>query len=150
MIVALRQTILRPMMMSRRVVLVALAAVFVAVSTMAQDVSDVTHMMDDSGERKPMQTVVPVYPQRALEDRLQGKVEVCFNVDREGRTSRVAVRTSSNRIFEKPSILAVRASSYAPLPAGKLLSGIKTCRTFRFLLDPVAITDPSEALAVEP
>jgi len=136
--------------MNRRSAIVTVAALFATLSTMAQDVSDVTHMMDDSGERKPLQTVVPVYPQSALENRLQGKVEVCFNVDREGRTSRVAVRSSSNRIFEKPSILAIRASSYTPLPAGKPLSGIKTCRTFRFLLDPVAITDPSEDLAVEP
>jgi len=107
----------------------------------------VPHHADD---RKPLQTVIPVYPERALNERLQGKVEVCFNVDREGRTSRIAVRHSSNRVFEKPAILAVRASSYAPLPADKTLSGIKTCRTFRFLLDPVAIADPSEELAVEP
>jgi TonB family protein len=125
--------------------------VLVAASTaFAQEGSEVTHLMDDSGDRKPLQTMVPVYPQRALEDRIQGEVEVCFNVDREGRTSRIAVRHSSNRIFEKPALLAIRASSYTPLPAGKPLSGIKTCRTFRFLLDPVAITDPSEVLAVEP
>jgi TonB family protein len=125
--------------------------VLVAASTaFAQEGSELTHLMDDSGDRKPLQTMVPVYPQRALEDRIQGEVEVCFNIDREGRTSRIAVRHSSNRIFEKPALLAVRASSYTPLPAGKPLSGIKTCRTFRFLLDPVAITDPSEVLAVEP
>jgi TonB family protein len=125
--------------------------VLVAASTaFAQEGSELTHLMDDSGDRKPLQTIVPVYPQRALEDRIQGEVEVCFNVDREGRTSRIAVRHSSNRIFEKPALLAIRASSYTPLPAGKPLSGIKTCRTFRFLLDPVAITDPSEVLAVEP
>jgi TonB family protein len=125
--------------------------VLVAASTaFAQEGSELTHLMDDSGDRKPLQTIVPVYPQRALEDRIQGEVEVCFNVDREGRTSRIAVRHSSNRLFEKPALLAIRASSYTPLPAGKPLSGIKTCRTFRFLLDPVAITDPSEVLAVEP
>ena len=125
--------------------------VLVAASTaFAQEGSELTHLMDDPGDRKPLQTIVPAYPQRALEDRIQGEVEVCFNVDREGRTSRIAVRHSSNRIFEKPALLAIRASSYTPLPAGKPLSGIKTCRTFRFLLDPVAITDPSEVLAVEP
>ena len=98
----------------------------------------------DAVERQPLQTVVPVYPERALRERLQGEVEVCFHVDREGRTSGIAVRSSSNRIFERPAILAVRASSYMPLAADETLPNIKTCRTFRFRLDSVAITDPSD------
>lgn len=127
-----------------------LSVLIAATAVLAEDDANVTHVTDDTGERKPLQTMVPVYPRRALDDRLQGEVQVCFNVDREGRTSRIAVRRSSNRVFERPAILAIRASSYAPLSADKTLSGIKTCRTFRFLLDPVAITDPSEASAVEP
>lgn len=115
-----------------------------ALPALAQDDADVTHLLDPEGDRKPLQTVVPVYPKRALEDRLQGDVEVCFNIDREGRTSRISVRQSSHRLFEKPSIVAVRASSYQPLDENRVLSGIKTCRTFRFRLDPVAIEDPSE------
>ncbi len=117
----------------------------------AEDDSDVTHFTDDTGNRMPLRTVVPVYPERALTDRIEGAVQVCFNVDREGRTSRVAVRRSSNRLFEKPAMLAIRGSTYAPLPQGEELSGIKTCRTFRFLLDPVAIEVPDELSAdVEP
>jgi TonB family protein len=117
----------------------------------AEDDSDVTHLTDDTGNRMPLQTVVPVYPERALADRIEGEVQVCFNVDREGRTSRIAVRRSSNRLFEKPAMRAIRGSSYAPLPQGEELSGIKTCRTFRFLLDPVAIEVPDELSAdVEP
>ena len=102
----------------------------------------IDHLTDDSGERQPLQTVVPIYPKRARRDRLEGEVEVCFNVDRDGRTSRVTVRKSTHRIFEKPSTLAIRASSYRPLREGKKLSGIKTYRTFRFLLTPVAIEKP--------
>ena len=130
--------------------LLVLALLFAAFAVFAEDDADVRHVWDESSERKPLQTMVPVYPARALQERLQGEVEVCFNVDREGRTSRIAVRNSSSRVFEKPSILAIRASSYIPLAADKKISGIKTCRTFRFLLDPVAIIDPSEELAVEP
>ena len=121
-----------------------------ALSVSAQDESSVTHLLDPAGERMPLQTVVPVYPERALQDRVQGDVEVCFNVDREGRTSRISVRNSSHRMFEKPAVLAVRASSYAPLEENKILSGIKTCRIFRFRLDPVAIEDPIESLSIEP
>ncbi len=117
----------------------------------AEDDSDVMHFTDDTGDRRPLQTMVPVYPERALADRIEGEVQVCFNVDREGRTSRIAVRRSSNRLFEKPAMLAIRGSTYAPLPQGEELSGIKTCRTFRFLLDPVAIEVPDELSAdVEP
>ena len=117
-----------------------------ALTVSAQDESSITHLLDPAAERRPLQTIVPVYPERALTDRVQGDVEVCFNVDREGRTSRISVRQSSHRMFEKPSVLAMRASSYVPLTENKILSGIKTCRIFRFRLDPVAIEDPSESI----
>jgi len=126
--------------------LLRFALPLLALTVSAQDESNVTHLLDPAGERKPLQTIVPVYPERALQDRVQGDVEVCFNVDREGRTSRVSVRQSSHRMFEKPATLAVRASSYVPLEDNKVLSGIKTCRIFRFRLDPVAIEDPGELL----
>ena len=133
-------------MKSRSSGFLVLTMLLTATTLRAEDDADVTHLVDDTSERMPQQTVVPIYPERALRDRIQGVVEVCFDVDREGRTSRIAVRHSSNRLFEKPSLLAVRGSSYVPVPENKVLSGIKTCRTFRFLLDPVAIEDPAEAL----
>ena len=120
-------------------------AVLLAVTVQAQEGDDVSQLLDPGGDRVPMQTVVPVFPEKALRDRIQGHVEVCFNVDREGRTSRIAVRTSTHRMFEKPAINAVRASSYQPLEEHEVLSSIKTCRTFRFQLDPIAIEDPSES-----
>lgn len=131
-----------------------IALLFFTLTGVAQDDSDVTHLLDPAGERKPLQTVVPVYPERALQDRVQGDVEVCFNVDREGRTSRISVRQSSHRLFEKPALLAIRASSYMPLEDNEILGGIKTCRIFRFRLAPVAIEDPGDAddssVSVEP
>ena len=122
--------------------LFSVSLLILALTASAQDNVDVTHLLDPAGDRKPLQTVVPVYPNRALTDRVQGDVQVCFNIDREGRTSRVSVRESSHRMFEKPAVLAVRASSYAPLAENEILSNIKTCRIFRFRLDPVAIEDP--------
>lgn len=103
----------------------------------ADDEIQVTYHSDDAGERKSLYTVVPLYPERARRERIEGEVQVCFNVDHFGRTSRATVRTSTNRIFEKPALLAVRESTYEPLPDGQKLSGIKTCRTFRFRLTPV-------------
>lgn len=114
---------------------------FIASAT-ADDVAEVNHLTVASAERKPLHTLVPVYPEKARRDRLEGEVEVCFDVDRGGNTSRIAIRNSTHRIFEKPAIYAIRLSTYYPVDEGKKLSGIKTCRTFRFRLTPVAIEQP--------
>ena len=119
--------------------LLALTAMLAA----AQDDASVTHLRDLNSERKPVNTVVPIYPEKARRQRLEGEVEVCFHVDREGRTSRVRVRNSTHRIFEKPAVLAARASTFAPVPAERPVASIKTCRTFRFRLLPVAIEPAS-------
>ena len=89
--------------------------------------------------RIPLFTVIPDYPEVARRDRIEGEVQVCFDVTRKGRTRRIAVRKSTNRIFEKPAMRAVRASTYQPLPKDAVMSGIKACRTFRFTLEPVVI-----------
>lgn len=92
----------------------------------------------DSGtDRVPLHTMVPDYPKVARRDRIEGEVQVCFEITREGRTRRIAVRRSTNRLFERPAIRAVRASTFQPLPKDAELSGIKACRTFRFYLEPV-------------
>ena len=104
----------------------------------AADENRVTQLDDDSGERIPLNTVAPAYPVAARRERVEGDVQVCFNVDREGRPFRIAVRSSSNRVFEKPAIRAIRASRYQPLPKDREVPAIKTCRTFRFRLEPAA------------
>ena len=97
---------------------------------------------DVESERVPLYTVMPDYPKIARRDRIQGTVQVCFEITRDGRTRRIAVRKSSHRLFEKPAIRAVRKSTYVPVADDVELSGIKSCRTFRFTLEPtVAETD---------
>ena len=90
-----------------------------------------------STDRKPVHTVVPDYPESARRERIEGEVQVCFEITREGRTRRVAVRRSTHRVFEKPARKAVKQSTYAPLPEDAELPVIKACRTFRFSLEPV-------------
>ena len=104
-------------------------------TSLAADEARVTHLENDGHERIPLHTVAPAYPAIARRDRVEGEVQVCFKVDREGRPYRIAVRTSTNRIFEKPSIRAIRASRYQPLPEDQAVPAIKTCRTFRFRLE---------------
>lgn len=105
----------------------------------ALGVADVDASLSDErdDERKPLFTMIPDYPKVARRDRIEGEVQVCFDVTRDGRTRRIAVRKSTHRVFEKPAIRAVRASTYEPLPRDASMSGIKACRTFRFTLEPV-------------
>jgi TonB family protein len=118
-------------------------ATFLAVVLFAVNVANATdddaapRASDPAAERIPLQTLAPQYPPLARQMRLEGEVTVCFNVDRGGKPHRVKVRSSSNRIFEKPAKKAVRGSSYQPLNKDQKETGIKSCRTFRFSLPPV-------------
>lgn len=94
----------------------------------------------EDADRTPLHTVVPAYPKKAWDERLEGEVQVCFYVDRSGIPNRIAVRNSTHRIFERPSIRAVQASTYEPLSPGEELPRIKSCRTFRFSLEPAEVT----------
>ena len=111
---------------------------------MADDNAMVAEPQQFSTARTPLYTVVPAYPEKARRERVEGEVQVCFNVDRDGSTHRVKVRKSTNRVFEKPSRDAVRASTYKRLHDDQPLIGIKTCRTFRFYLSPVAAIEEPE------
>ncbi|MDH3746659.1 MAG: energy transducer TonB [Gammaproteobacteria bacterium] len=99
--------------------------------------------IDDNTDRIPTHTVAPEYPRIARRDRIEGEVQICYHVDKKGRPYRVAVRDSTHRIFERPALRAVKASSYKPLKRGEKSSGIKTCRTFRFELAPIVAENNS-------
>ena len=93
--------------------------------------------VDSKTDRKPLQTMVPDYPETARRERIEGEVQVCFDVSRRGYPRRVAVRRSTHKIFERPALKAVRESTWHPVEGGEELTGIKSCRTFRFHLEPV-------------
>ena len=114
-----------------------LTLVLTAPALLAEDDATVAHVVDSISDRMPVQTVAPKYPRKARRDRVEGQVEVCFEIDRKGRPRRIAVRNSTNRTFEKPSIKAVRASSFRPLKDDEELQSIKSCRRFIFSLEPV-------------
>jgi TonB family protein len=115
--------------------------VFFATAGLAQEQIPASPAVGFDTDRVPRLTVVPTYPGKAKRDRVEGEVQVCFNIDRKGKTHRLTVRKSTHRIFEKPSLKAVRDSTYEPLPKDAIVPGIKSCRTFRFFLEPVVIDD---------
>jgi TonB family protein len=93
-------------------------------------------VVDTNLVRVPVQTVAPSYPRIARRDRVEGVVTVCFEIDRKGRPRRVAVRSSTARVFEKPSVKAVKASSFRAIEKGIPVPQIKSCRTFVYSLEP--------------
>ena len=93
--------------------------------------------IDSGAHRTPLRTVVPEYPKIARRDRIEGTVQVCFGITRKGLPRRIAVRNSTNRVFERPSISAIKRSRWVPLAKEETPPAIKTCRTFTFSLVPV-------------
>jgi TonB family protein len=118
-----------------------LAAPNVASADNDTRVTRITHFEDSSSDRNPTVTAVPQYPKLARRDRIEGEATVCYKIDEKGRVVNPSVRRSSHRIFAKPALKAIRQSSYEPLGPDQEVSKVKTCRTFRFLLNPVAIEE---------
>ncbi len=135
-------------MMTIRIRLVSAMLILIAVAGVAEEQPQLGPEVGFSDDRVPLYTVVPEYPEKARQERIEGEVQVCFDINRDGKTYRLAVRNSTNRIFEKPSLRAIRASTYKPVPKDVAVPGIKSCRTFHFFLEPVAIDKPDSV--VEP
>jgi TonB family protein len=103
----------------------------------------VIHFVDSSTDRNPVLTTFPQYPSVARRDRIQGEATVCFKIRANGKISRAVVTERTHRIFAKPSLRAMRKSTYEPLNSSQVLSPARTCRTYRFRLDPVLANNDS-------
>ena len=111
-----------------------LVACCVFATTAQASESSSVRPFDSNTDRVPLYTVIPDYPEKARRERIEGEVQVCFDISRRGYPRRIAVRRSTHRVFEKPAMKAVRRSRFAPLEEGEELAAIKACRTFRFRL----------------
>lgn len=120
-----------------RLTILTISLLLPASAFASNDTPEGVEQIDSDTDRVPLHTVIPDYPRIARRDRIEGEVQVCFNITRDGRPTSIAVRHSTNRLFEKPSRKAVRKSTWVPLAGDEPSSGIKACRTFRFSLVPV-------------
>ena len=93
---------------------------------------------DSQPRREPAATAFPKYPDDALQERREGETTVCFRIDRRGEIIRPRVRSSTHRAFEKPAMVALRASTFTPLEAGEPQSTAEVCRVYRFKLTPIS------------
>ena len=99
----------------------------------------VTHIFDSSTDRVPLKTAFPKYPSVARRDRIEGEATVCFKIKTNGRISRPSLRSSTHRIFNRPTMRAMKRSTFEPLGPSQILATAKTCRTYRFRLLPVVV-----------
>tara|TARA_B110000116_G_C16774107_1_gene554835 strand:+ start:80 stop:520 length:441 start_codon:yes stop_codon:yes gene_type:complete len=97
----------------------------------------VRHFYDSNTDRIPAMTAFPKYPSIARRDRIEGQATVCFKIRANGKISRAVVTYKSHRIFSKPSLRAMRKSSFEPIGPAQILATARTCRTYRFRLDPI-------------
>lgn len=127
------------------IVAVAATVLFVAPAVAAEgDTSRATHIIDSSTDRTPRKTSFPKYPRIARRDRIQGDATVCFRVDLKGRIRSVRVKEYSDRIFRRPVLRAIKDSSFEPLKPDEVLSTERTCRTYRFRLEPIVAAGETE------
>jgi protein TonB len=59
-------------------------------------------------------SVMPVYPEAALKDGLEGKVFVEVDIDTNGVVTQAVVKQSSNKVFDQPSIDAAMKYRFTP------------------------------------
>lgn len=104
-----------------------------------EETTIVTHFLDSNTDRVPLLTAFPTYPSIARRDRIEGETTVCFMVTKEGRITRVRLRDTTHNIFKKPALRAIKKSSFEPLGPNQLLARARTCRTYRFRLEPVLV-----------
>jgi TonB family protein len=125
---------------SRISLLCSLLVVPVAWASAGQEeTTEVTHFIDTSTDRVPALTSFPKYPRVARRDRIEGEATVCFKIKADGRISRPVVTESTHRIFSKPALRAIKKSSFEPLGPGQVLDTARSCRTYRFRLDPILV-----------
>jgi len=97
------------------------------------------HITDSSTDRTPAKTAFPSYPKIARRDRIEGDAMVCFKIDLQGRIRSVKVRNYTHRIFRRPALRAAKDSSFEPLQPHEVFSASRTCRTYRFRLEPLVV-----------
>jgi TonB family protein len=124
----------------------ALATILLLGSGLAfaqQESTVVTHFLDSNTDRVPLLTSFPSYPSIARRDRIEGQATVCFKIGKDGRISRARLKDSSHKIFKKPVLRAIKKSTFEPLGPYQILATARTCRTYRFRLEPILVENNS-------
>ena len=104
----------------------------------------VSYISDSSTDRQPTKTAFPKYPSIARRDRIEGEATVCFKIDARGKVKHASVKDYSHKIFRRPALRAIKKSRFEPLRPDQVLAKSKSCRIYRFRLDPVVAEDTDQ------
>ena len=104
-----------------------------------EDSTSVVHFLDSNTDRVPLLTTFPSYPSIARRDRIEGQATVCFMIKLDGGVRRAKLKDTSHRIFKKPVLKAIKKSTFEPLSPNQVLGTARTCRTYRFRLEPILV-----------
>ena len=83
-----------------------------AVGQLNEPVFDISPLAN--GALVQITTAQPVYPARALQQRLEGYVTVRFDVNAKGQTENLQVTDASHAVFERPAIRAASKLRFKP------------------------------------
>lgn len=118
--------------------ILACVACLLSFGAIADDLdTKVNFVRDTNTDRKPAMTAFPKYPSIARRDRIEGEATVCFIIDERGKIKRASVKSYTHKIFKKPALRAAKKSGFEPLGPGQMLATAKTCRIYRFRLEPI-------------
>lgn len=93
--------------------------------------------IDREGEYTPYYKELPVYPSVAYEQKLQGSAVVEFTVSSSGRTRDVTVVSSTDPLFEQPSVEAASNFLYLPrMESGMPVEVTGVRNKITYVLDP--------------
>ena len=104
-----------------------------------EDSASVVHFLDSNTDRVPLLTAFPSYPSIARRDRIEGQATVCFMIKLDGGVRRAKLKNTTHRIFKRPVLKAIKRSSFEPLAPNQILGAARTCRTYRFRLEPILV-----------
>lgn len=77
----------------------------------------------------------PRYPRKAILKGIEGRVVTCFTVNEKGKAEAPVVVETSNKLFTRPALTALRASAFTPGSHRGEFVASQLCRTFTFRLD---------------
>lgn len=100
--------------------------------------------LNSNTNRQPVLTPFPRYPTIARRDRIEGEATVCFTLDKRGNVKWPTITSSTHKIFRRPALRAIKKSTFEPLRPGQVAAKKKSCRTYRFKLDPVLADQTDE------
>lgn len=83
----------------------------------------------------PIRMALPDYPREALRKALGGRAVACFTVNASGRVRDAVVVETSHELFRKPTLKAVRSSTFRPARRGRDTVAGNVCRTYRYSLE---------------